>query len=199
MQVVGIDTGGTFTDFVVDETVLKVRSTPADPAQAILEGLAALGLSGRLRIVHGTTVATNALLTGSGARTAFVTTRGLEDLLEVGRQDRAQLYALQPRAHDPIVAPKDRFGVQERLHPDGAVETPLQPGNLVEQVKASGVSAVAVCLLHAYRILLQQFSDHVHQSLQRYQLTLALTMFRLSLIELLTCFETSARYMDAMC
>ncbi|MGH7163021.1 MAG: hydantoinase/oxoprolinase N-terminal domain-containing protein, partial [Planctomycetota bacterium] len=96
MPDVGVDTGGTFTDFVADGKVLKLRSTPGDPARAVLEGLAALGLAGRLRVVHGTTVATNALLTGGWARTAFVTTEGIEDLLEIGRQEREGLYALHP-------------------------------------------------------------------------------------------------------
>ena len=87
--IVGIDTGGTFTDFTVGDRVAKVRSTPDDPSRAVLEGLDQLGLEGTLRIVHGTTVATNALLTRSGAKTAFVTTRGLEDLLEIGRDGTA--------------------------------------------------------------------------------------------------------------
>jgi N-methylhydantoinase A len=146
--IVGIDTGGTFTDFTVGERVAKVRSTPDDPSRAVLEGLELLGLEGRLRIVHGTTVATNALLTRSGAKTAFVTTRGLEDLLEIGRQDRAELYSLAPRAHDPIVAPDDRFGVSERILADGSVETPLEAGDLVARLK--GYGSIAVCLLHAY-------------------------------------------------
>ena len=151
VQVVGIDTGGTFTDFTVGERVLKVRSTPDDPARAVLEGLGALGLEGPLRIVHGTTVATNALLTRRGARTAFVTTRGVEDLLEIGRQERRDLYAIRPRRHDPLVRQEDRFGVTERILADGEVETPLDLGDLVDRVRKSGVDAVAVCLLHAYR------------------------------------------------
>ncbi len=151
MITVGIDTGGTFTDFSVGDRVRKVRSTPRDPAAAILEGLEALGLPGRLRIVHGTTVATNALLTRALPRTAFVATRGLEDLIEIGRQERLDLYAIEPSRHDPIVRPEDRFGVTERLFADGGVETPLDLGDLADRVRASGASAVAVCLLHAYR------------------------------------------------
>lgn len=149
MTVVGVDTGGTFTDFTVGDRVWKVRSTPDNPARAVLAGLEAL--AGRLRVVHGTTVATNALLTRTGARTAFISTAGLEDLLEIGRQERRELYALQPRRHDPIVRPEDRFGVRERLRADGSVETELEIGDLVARVRASGVEAVAICLLHAYR------------------------------------------------
>jgi len=151
MPVVGIDTGGTFTDFCVEGRVHKVRSTPEDPARAVLEGLSHLALPAPLRIVHGTTVATNALLAGGLAPTAFVTTRGLEDLLQIGRQERIGLYALEPRAHDPIVAPEHRFGVPERLRPDGSVEIPLDLADLPERLRASGVAAVAVCLLHAWR------------------------------------------------
>ncbi|MHC4971496.1 MAG: hydantoinase/oxoprolinase family protein [Planctomycetota bacterium] len=149
MQVVGVDTGGTFTDFTLEDRVFKLRSTPDDPARAVVEGLEKL--AGPLRVVHGTTVATNALLTRGGARTAFVTTEGLEDLLEIGRQDRRDLYALQPRRHEPLVAPSDRFGVHERLRADGSVEVPLRIGDLVRRISESGVEAVAVCMLHAYR------------------------------------------------
>ena len=148
---VGVDTGGTFTDFSVEGRVHKVRSTPDDPSRAVLEGLAALGLEGRWRIVHGTTVATNALLTDRCAPTAFVTTSGMEDLLEIGRQDRTALYALEPEPRPSLVPRERRFGVVERLGPDGAIETPLDAGDLVERVRASGARAVAVCLLHAYR------------------------------------------------
>lgn len=152
MRSVGIDTGGTFTDFYVGGgRVHKVRSTPDDPSRAVLEGLSALALPAPLRIIHGTTVATNAILTRSLARAAFVTTEGLEDLLEIGRQDRRRLYALHPEAHDPLVAAGDRFGARERLRPDGSVEVPLAPGDLPERIRRSGVAAVAVCLLHAYR------------------------------------------------
>jgi len=149
MMVVGVDTGGTFTDFSAAGRVHKVRSTPDDPARAVLEGLAALPPADR--VVHGTTVATNALLTGRRARTALVTTEGLEDLLEIGRQDRTDLYALAPRHPDPLVPRELRFGVRERVGPDGRIETPLEPGDLAARVKASGAEAVAVCLLHSYR------------------------------------------------
>ncbi|MHC4848182.1 MAG: hydantoinase/oxoprolinase family protein [Planctomycetota bacterium] len=149
MDVVGVDTGGTFTDFSVEGRVHKVRSTPDDPARAVLEGLRELGFADR--IVHGTTVATNALLTGRGARTALVTTAGLEDLLEIGRQSRTNLYSLAPRGPDPLVPRELRFGVQERIGPDGTIETPLDTGDLVERIAASDAEAIAVCLLHSYR------------------------------------------------
>ena len=102
-------------------------------------------------IVYGTTVATNALLERKGAKTAFVTTAGVEDLLEIGRQDRPVLYALEPRKPPPLVSAEDCFGVHERLLADGSVDTELELGDLVERVGQSGAEAVAVCLLHAYR------------------------------------------------
>ena len=151
MRAVGIDTGGTFTDFSDGEAVFKLRSTPLDPSRSVLEGLCRLGGGGPLRLVYGTTVGTNALLQRKLARTAFVTTSGLEDLLEIGRQDRPELYATCPEKPVPLVAREDRFGVVERLFADGSVETPLEVGDLVERIARSGVEAIAVCLLHAYR------------------------------------------------
>jgi len=147
---VGIDTGGTFTDFCVGDRVFKLRSTPEDPSKSVLDGLATLA-AGPLRVVYGTTVATNALLERQVARTAFVTTLGVEDLLEIGRQDRPALYATHPEKPATLVAREDRFGVRERLLSDGTVETPLEIGDLVERIVRSGVEAVAVCLLHSYR------------------------------------------------
>ena len=150
---VGVDTGGTFTDFVYwDGTALrthKVRSTPQDPARAILAGI-----KGPVReIVHGSTVATNALLERRGARTALLTTAGFEDLLEIGRQNRAKLYDWFDPGRTPLVPPELRFGLDERVAYDGGVLQALTPGALeraVEAVAASGAESVAVCLLHSY-------------------------------------------------
>ena len=97
---IGIDSGGTFTDFVVlrDDGKLesfKLRSNPASPASVIVEGLNRIAAK-RAEVVHGSTVATNALLERKGAKTAFVTTRGFEDLIAIGRQNRPELYNLTP-------------------------------------------------------------------------------------------------------
>ena len=159
---VGIDTGGTFTDFVVvrgdDFAVLKVPSTPDDPSRAILSGIAQLGLDGQLRqgnlrIVHGSTVATNAVLEGKLARTLYVTNRGFEDVLELGRQARADLYALQP-APDPVVAPRElRHGTGGRMTHDGTVLEPLTDADLAalsQCARDSGAEAAAVNLLYSY-------------------------------------------------
>src|SRR5215470_281518 len=119
---VGIDTGGTFTDFVVARgsriTSFKVASTPHNPAEAIFAGvnriLADAG-STPSEIVHGTTVATNALLERKGARTALITTSGFEDVIEIGRQARPELYNLMVTRPAPLVPRKMRFGISERI------------------------------------------------------------------------------------
>src|SRR5580692_6599425 len=123
---IGVDAGGTFTDFVVfhDDGRLesfKLRSDPRGPAKVILAGLeqAAGGL--RVDVVHGSTVATNALLERKGARTAFVTTAGFEDLIEIGRQNRAELYNLMPAPRRLLVARDMCFGVKERVYFDGSI------------------------------------------------------------------------------
>src|SRR5450755_3911101 len=119
---IGVDAGGTFTDFVVlrDDgrmETFKLRSHPREPAKVILAGLErACARAGRgvVDVVHGSTVATNALLERKGARTAFVTTAGFEDLLEIGRQNRAELYNLTPAPRRLLVERALCFGVRER-------------------------------------------------------------------------------------
>ncbi len=157
---IGIDTGGTFTDFVMlqnDGTLrsFKLRSNPADPAAVILEGIRlAVADSGlTAEIVHGSTVATNALLERKGARTAFVATEGFEDILRIGRQNRDELYNLTPAPRVPLIAPELCFGIRERTYFDGTVA--LSPSAaalkaLTVKLKRAGVESVAVCLLHAY-------------------------------------------------
>jgi N-methylhydantoinase A len=127
----GIDTGGTFTDFVLLEAgqgrVHKVPSTPHDPLEAIATGLRELlpqGLDG-VEVVHGTTVGTNAFLERQGARVALLTTRGFEDVLFIGRQTRRQLFNLTV-TKAPELLPRERvLGVAERLGADGRVIQPL--------------------------------------------------------------------------
>src|SRR5207245_8931119 len=152
---VGVDTGGTFTDLVAVVgrrlRVLKVRSTPRDPAAAVRAGLATLG--GAARLHSGSPVATNALLERRGARVALLTTAGFEDVLEIGRQVRPSLYALEPRRPAPLVPRARRIGVRERVLVDGTVETPLRPREVARALAAvarSHATAVAVCLLHGY-------------------------------------------------
>ncbi|MDQ7785292.1 MAG: hydantoinase/oxoprolinase family protein [Desulfomonilaceae bacterium] len=156
-RVVGVDTGGTFTDFVFMEKSGAVRvdkrpSNPADPAVPVLEGLA-LFPGATHRVVHGTTVATNALLEHKTAPVALITTAGFEDVLEIGRQNRPVLYAAHPRKPPPLVPRRLRFGVTERILYDGTVRTSLEPAeaeDVLTRIKDLGVGSVAVCLLHSY-------------------------------------------------
>jgi N-methylhydantoinase A len=156
---IGIDSGGTFTDFAVlgDDRKLesfKLRSDPANPARVILAGIerAARGVK-KAEILHGSTVATNALLERKGARTAFVTTRGFEDLIAIGRQNRAELYNLTPVSPSPLVPPSLCFGVEERIDFDGSVHTPLRLGDLRKKLASlrPRAEAIAICLLHSYQ------------------------------------------------
>ena len=119
----GVDTGGTFTDFVLLTAagieIHKEPSTPADPSQAVSTGLARLAQDRAVRVVHGSTVATNALLERRGARAALITTRGFEDVLEIGRQTRPQIYALDVDRQPPVIPAELRLGVYERIGPQG--------------------------------------------------------------------------------
>ena len=163
---VAVDTGGTFTDLLMlaDGKLrsLKVPSTPPDPSRAVLDGLRALGLGGNpsdgrrtggrpFVLLHGTTVATNALLERKGARVGLVTNRGFEDVLEIGRQNRPQLYALVGWRKPPLASREDRLGVAGRLDPQGAELAPIDPEELAGLAAwAAERDSVAVCLLHSY-------------------------------------------------
>ena len=157
-MLLGVDTGGTFTDFVLQDgdtlRVHKVLSTPEAPEQAILQGIAELGLNpAGLRLVHGSTVATNAVLEGQGVRTAFITNRGLGDLLTIGRQARRSLYDLQPAPPLPPVPASLCLETGGRLGADGSVVEPLEAQDL-EDLKAAlqalRPEAVAISLLFSF-------------------------------------------------
>jgi N-methylhydantoinase A len=152
-----VDTGGTFTDVVAwrggRRVAFKLPSTPREPAAAVLDALARAGADRDTRVRHGSTVATNALLERKGARVTLVTTAGFEDVLEVGRQDRPDIYALQPRRPVPLVPRERRIGARERLAAGGQVVTALTPGeraDVVRRVRATRPEAIAVGLLHAW-------------------------------------------------
>lgn len=154
---VGIDTGGTFTDYVAlgpeGLWVGKCPSTPQQPAEAVLSALAALagqGLPEPLELVHGTTVATNALLEGKGASTALITTAGFADLLAIGRQARVSLYDLNLPLPPERVPAAWRLELPERINARGEIELPLDPAALAALSVPPEVEAVAVCLLFAY-------------------------------------------------
>jgi N-methylhydantoinase A len=156
----GVDTGGTFTDFVwLDDhgrfRIHKQLSTPDDPSEAVLVGarLLAVPETAVVDVIHGSTVATNALLERRGARTALITTRGFADLLAIGRQNRPELYALVPQKPAPLVPRPWRFEVDERVTAQGDVLTPLAPASLtpiLAQIAADEIESVAVCLLFGF-------------------------------------------------
>ncbi len=155
----GIDTGGTFTDFAClapggEWMRWKTLSTPDDPSRAILEGIARLvGEEAALEVVHGTTVGTNAFLERKGARTALVTTKGFEDILWIGRQARPSLYDLDVTRPPEIIARRSVTGVAERVDWRGDVLRPLAQPEVERAVRfcrARGAESVAVCLLHSY-------------------------------------------------
>ncbi len=157
---IGIDIGGTFTDFVVFDArsgsyyTRKVLSTPGDPAQAVLSGLAQLGeLPDGPSIVHGSTVATNAVLERKGARAAMVSTRGFRDVLSIGRQARPDLYDFYADPPQPIVPPEWCFEVSERVSHQGEVLKPIDPASidsLLDRLRETEVESIAVCFLFSF-------------------------------------------------
>jgi len=157
---VGVDVGGTFTDLVATRPdggggleIRKVASTPRDPSVGLFRAIDAIGAGPIDVLVHGTTVATNALLERRGARVALVTTAGFEDLLWLRRQDRPALYDLARDHPPPLVARADVIGAGERMGPAGAVHPLTDPEvtRVTDAVRALGVEAIAVSLLFAFR------------------------------------------------
>ena len=173
---IGVDVGGTFTDFSFVAVPaaggarapgppgvtrhFKVASTPSDPAQAILAGLRSLAERHGVEptaveaLGHGTTVATNALVERRGARTGLLATAGFRDVVEIGRQTRPHLYDYRKRRAPPLVPRRWRIEIQERLDGEGKEITPLADGQVAEAGRRfleAGVEAIAICFLHAYR------------------------------------------------
>ena len=156
---IGIDIGGTFTDFVhyddVEGTVhtFKSLSTPSNPSHCVLKGLESIKRPGQFRIVHGSTVATNALLERKGARTALVTTKGFRDILLIGRQTRTHLYDLFSDRAAPLIPPARCFEVTERVDFQGRVLVPLNNAELDEMILTMHelkVEAIAVSFLFSF-------------------------------------------------
>jgi N-methylhydantoinase A len=166
---IGIDVGGTFTDLVaIDDagraSLAKVPSNPADPSQGVIDGLGRLAvtlgldasalLAGTQRIVHGTTVATNALLERKGARVGLLTTEGHRDIVEMREGLKEDRYNLRLPPPEPLVPRRLRLGVRERIRADGPIDTPLDPASLAAAIavlRHERVEAVAICYLHAWR------------------------------------------------
>lgn len=166
MYTIGVDIGGTFTDFTVyngntkEVYVEKCLTTPGAPEQAVIKGLDLLarrlpGLaSSTVRISHATTLVTNAILERKGMPTALVTTEGFRDVLETRNEYRYSVYDLFIRFPEPVVARRYRYGVRERLYSDGSIRKALDEAQLISiaaEIRAAGITAVAVCFLHAYR------------------------------------------------
>ena len=159
---IGVDTGGTFTDFVFERDgrveLFKLPSTPADPSLAIQQGLARIcsetgAQLSKVEVVHGTTVGTNALLQRRGARIALITTKGFEDVLAIGRQARPELYNLNAIKPAPLVDDDLRLGISERVVASGEVIEPLNENDLrplVKKLKQSHVEAIAISLLFSF-------------------------------------------------
>ncbi|HEU4508505.1 MAG TPA: hydantoinase/oxoprolinase family protein [Pyrinomonadaceae bacterium] len=159
---IGVDTGGTFTDFVFERDgrleLFKLPSTPSDPSLAIQQGLSRICAEtgarlDRVEVVHGTTVGTNALLQRRGARVGLVTTKRFEDVLVIGRQARPELYNLNAVKPPPLVEDGLRLGVAERVVASGEVIEPLDEGDLgrlLRVLKRERVEAVAICLLFSF-------------------------------------------------
>jgi N-methylhydantoinase A len=157
-MILGVDVGGTFTDFVLLDDAGRIRihkllTSARDPSLAILQGIADLEIGAGATVVHGATVATNALLERRGARTALITTEGFRDLLEIGRQARSELYALQPTRPAPLVPASRRFELPERVDRQGIILVPLSleaTDAIAQQVLAEGIESVAVCFLFSF-------------------------------------------------
>ena len=157
---VGIDVGGTFTDLVAFDPaegrlrVVKIPSTPPDFHLAVIDATERVADGGKpIRLVHGSTVATNALLQRAGEPVAFVTTEGFRDMLLIGRQNRPRLYALDIHRSAPITAAENCFTAKERIDSRGRVVTPLtatEVDRVVGEIKLRGLRHIAVCLLFSF-------------------------------------------------
>jgi N-methylhydantoinase A len=174
---IGVDTGGTFTDFVVVRggriDVFKKFSTPVSPETSILEGLKGLDAA---EVIHGSTVATNALLERKGARVALLTTEGFEDVLAIGRQTRRELYNIFVRRPEPLVPESLRLGVRERTLYDGSIERKLDAEHLeelVELLRREGIESAAVCLLFSFAN--PRHEQTVERALERLRIPVSLS------------------------
>lgn len=178
---IGIDTGGTFTDFVISDagkvTTFKLPSTPGSPETAVLEGLKRIvSESDGFEVRHGSTVATNALLERKGAKTALITSQGFEDILEIGRQNRPHLYSFEAPKPEALVPAEGRIGVKERTLHDGTVLIPLEKKSLdwlsgrIGQLKPD---SIAVVLLYSY--LNPENETRILEALESYEVPISLS------------------------
>lgn len=154
---IGIDTGGTYTDFVFfrEEAIhiLKVSSTPRDPCLAVLNGIRMLSSSPDFEVIHGSTVGTNAILERKGAKTALIITKGFRDVLRIGRQTRKDLYTLTPEEKEPLVKENNIFEIDERVNWKGDIIKTLRREEIDKLLKAISkkkIESIAVCFLFSF-------------------------------------------------
>ncbi len=157
MTITGVDTGGTFTDFIYKLGgrwgVIKLPSSSDDPARAVIKGLQCMSSSEEMQVVHGSTVATNAVLERTGARTAIITNAGFEDFLRIGRQNRRGLYDLFYSHPAPLVPSSRCFGVPGRMDSQGREIEPLDfdaAREVAGKLREAGIQSAAVCFLFSY-------------------------------------------------
>ena len=157
MVIIGVDTGGTFTDFIYRKNgkwnVLKLLSTPENPAKAVLEGIKQIEREKPRAVVHGTTVATNTLLERKGAKTAFITNKDFEDIIFIGRQNRKDLYNFFYRRKKPLVPDDLRIGIDCRINAKGEIIKDLSPEEIkkvAKFLKEKKVESVAISFLFSF-------------------------------------------------
>ena len=157
-EVIAIDTGGTFVDFVGKnkETgklkILKIPASPDDPSASVIRGLQELKARSD-KILFGTTVATNAIIERKGKRVALFTTKGFKDVIEIGRQNRQDIYELKPSRPAPLVSRENRIEIEERINSDGGIDIPFEASNakvVVEQLDLENIDAFAICFLFSF-------------------------------------------------
>ncbi len=158
MIIVGVDTGGTFTDFIYKDekgwNVYKLLSTPHNPAEAVLKGLEIITKGKTANITHGSTVATNAILEKKGANTALITNKGFEDIIEIGRQNRKELYNLKYCKTSPLVPKDSRYGIKGRVNYLGEILEEIdlyEIDEVIKKIEISDIESVAVCLLFSFK------------------------------------------------
>ncbi len=186
---IAFDIGGTFTDFVLENTAdgtrrfAKVLSTHHRPSEAVLAGIRQLLEHGGIAaanvgsVLHATTIATNAIIERKGAQTALITTRGFRDVLLIGRQKRYEMFDLHLDKPKPLIARRDIFEVDERVLADGTVETELDINALdrtLDEIKSAGYRSIAVCFLHAYANAMHE--ELVRERIETRDLQIAFTL-----------------------
>ncbi len=188
MKIIGVDVGGTFTDLILSDPVTgkkavhKVPSTPESQDMAVSRGIMEILLRENVvpseigLVVHGTTVATNAMLEGKGAKVCLVTTKGFEDVLEIGRQNREDIYDICAKRPTPLVTRNNRYGIRERVDWKGEVVAELEDteiDRIVEQLQLSNPDSIAISLLFSFKNRTHEkiIANSIRQHLSSYTVT----------------------------